>query len=214
MNPIDYAAMICYSSKDTLEKTRELALSQLKIEGDYVECGVAAGAQIIAMLDATNGSKNVYAFDSFEGIPLPSNRDNQMPGIRMLTAQEQKELPEPGAQVLETTGATSVSVGDFLTHVSNSGVNHEKLIVRKGWFEATMPVNDITSIALLRLDGDLYHSTFVCLKHLFHKVVNGGIVIIDDWQLPGCKAACDDFFKSIGYNPQYDIIHGVAYFTV
>jgi O-methyltransferase len=53
-------------------------------------------------------------------------------------------------------------------------------------------------IALLRLDGDWYESTMDCLKYLFPKVVQKGIIIIDDyftWE--GCSKAVHDYLSSI-----------------
>lgn len=212
--PLDYASRICFSTEETLYRTYELALSQRNIDGDYVECGVAAGAQIIAMLHAVGASKVIHAFDSFQGIPLPCNQDDQIPGIRKLTPEEIQQLPDAGKQKLESSGVTVVSVDEFLVHLSGAGVASKmNLIIYEGWFEETMQVANIEKISLLRLDGDLYNSTITCLKYLFPKVVDGGVVIIDDWQLSGSRKACDDYFRSINYSPQYDIIHGIAYFT-
>lgn len=207
-----YASQICYSSRETLQHTWDCAkyVDRRKMEGDFVECGVAAGAQIIAMLDAAPG-RIVHAFDSFQGIPLPSNRDDQMPGIRKLTTQEIADLPDPGKQVLESTLATVVPEFSFYNHVYSAFPGRKSIMelqVWPGWFEETLPVNNLDKISLLRLDGDLYNSTYVCLDNLFHKVVKGGIVIIDDWELPGCKAACWDYFKKIGYKPR--LIFGPA----
>lgn len=179
--------------------------------GVYVECGVAAGAQVIAMsYGAPN--KTIYAFDSFEGIPLPSNRDDQMPGVRRLKEWEQRALPDPGKQALETSGATSVTIDSFLTHVKDSGVNYENVVPVKGWFEKTLIGLDMPDIAILRLDGDLYNSTWVCLQHLFINVIKGGCLIIDDWTLKGCQDACKEYFELIGYEPDYKFLDGTAYF--
>lgn len=213
MTPIEYAERIAYSSKETLHFTYQKAKELALIDGCYVECGVAAGAQIIAMIHAAP-NKEIWAFDSFEGIPLPSNRDDQMPGIRMLSVNEQKKLPAPGEQELISSGATAVSVFDFMNHVTNAVGEHSNLHISLGWFEHTVPKFEGEKIALLRLDGDLYNSTLVCLKELFKKVVKGGCVIIDDWTLPGCRAACDDYFNSINYSPNYQFISTTAYFTV
>jgi len=164
--------------------------------GCYVECGVAAGAQIIAM-SAGAPNKKIYAYDSFEGIPWPSNKDDQFPGIRYLDDWEQKALPDPGHAALATTGATIVPLNDFVDHIAASGVSLKNLEIRKGWFEET--VQDHTEpIAILRLDGDLYNSTFVCLQHLYPQVIKGGIVIIDDYGLKGCRAAVHEYFDLIG----------------
>lgn len=208
---LQYAKQICYSSEQTLEFSYEMAKKYADKAGVYVECGVAAGAQIIAMAKGAP-NKTIYAFDSFQGIPLPSNRDDQMPGIMILTESERKALPDPGKQKLETTGATSVSEEDFWDHIKSSGVNHKNIKAIPGWFEETTEQFGFEVISILRLDGDLYNSTYVCLENLFPKVLPGGVVIIDDWQLSGCKAACIDYFESIGYKPEYKSLSNIVYF--
>lgn len=110
---LDYAQRIAYSSVETLMFTFEMAQKYAYSKGCYVECGVAAGAQIIAMAAGAPNTKHIYALDSFEGIPLPSNKDNQMPGIRMLMPDEQAALPDPGKQELVSSGATVVNTTDF-----------------------------------------------------------------------------------------------------
>lgn len=213
MNPLDYAAQIAYSSKETLQFTFEKAKELTTVKGCFVECGVAAGAQIIAMAYGAP-NKMIYAYDSFQGIPLPSNRDDQMPGIRLLKREEQNALPAPGRQELVSTGATAVSILSFTDHLLNAKINTDNIIVVQGWFEETVHYFTGGKIALLRLDGDLYNSTYVCLSALFTKVVRGGCVIIDDWTLPGCRAACDDYFYMIGYKPDYKFLSTIAYFHV
>lgn len=208
---LDYARRIAYSSEETLFFTYEMADKFKDSEGIFVECGTAAGAQVIAMrVGAPN--KTIHAFDSFQGIPNPSNKDDQMPGIKFLTDDERKALPDPGKQELVTTGATAVSVESFKEHLINSGVALDNIIIHEGWFEETIEKSDTGPIAILRLDGDLYHSTAVCLFGLFHRVVPGGCVIIDDWELAGSRAACIDFFGAIKYNPKYQFISNIAYF--
>lgn len=212
MTPLHYAQQIAYSSKDVLMFTYEMAKKFKDSPGVYVECGVAAGAQIIAMAYGAP-DKNIFAFDSYEGIALPSNRDNQMPGIRMFSKDEQKGLPNPGEQVLESSGATSVSLKDFVSHLESSGVYFAGVVPVKGWFEKTvLHTPFINQISILRLDGDLYNSTWVCLQHLFPKVIQGGCVIIDDWTLQGCQDACKEYFELIGYEPDYKFLDGTAYF--
>lgn len=212
MNALDYAERIAYSSKETLRFTYDMAVKYKDSPGVFVECGVAAGAQIIAMMYGAPG-KLIYAFDSFQGIPLPSNRDDQMPGIAMLTKVEQRALPSPGKQALISSGATLVSEGDFWHNIDTAfGPKKHSVKTIKGWFEETVPQSDTGPIALLRLDGDLYNSTWVCLQHIFPKVVKGGIVIIDDWNLPGCQAACVEYFELIGYQPEWKFISDIAFF--
>lgn len=190
--------------------THEAAKRFADSQGCFVECGVAAGAQVMA-LAAGAPNKKIYALDSFEGIALSSNRDNQIPGIRMLSLDEQKALPNPGEQVLESSGATVVPVEDFWDHVHNALGPVTNIIAVKGWFELTLSTFDPGPISILRLDGDLYNSTWVCLQHLFPKVIKGGCVILDDFELKGCSDACHEYFDLIGYIPEYQYVSNIAY---
>ncbi len=63
-----------------------------------------------------------------------------------------------------------------------------------GWFRDTLPGAPIDRIAVLRLDGDMYESTYVALSALYPKVSPGGFVIIDDFgALPRCSQAVHDY---------------------
>jgi len=208
-----FAKQIAYSSEQTLSFSYAMGAKYKNSDGVYVECGVAAGAQVIAMA-AGGPDKIIYAFDSFEGLPYPSNRDDQMPGIRTLKQWEIDALPEPGKHRLESTGATVVTVAQFMENLQIVGIQESNVVIVPGWFEHTVPfyADGLPEIAILRLDGDLYNSTWVCLMHLFPKVLHGGCVIIDDWTLVGCQDACKEYFALIGYEPDYKFISTIAYF--
>jgi O-methyltransferase len=181
-----------YSSEEVLMFTYKMSIDILEkdIKGDFIECGVAAGSQIGAMQQAMLDkqiSRTIWGFDSFEGIPFAGINDTEQPGIGEININK--------IGVLETTSIASYSQEDVLKNFQlwNLPTNNLKLI--KGWFENTIePTSkEIKEIAMLRLDGDLYSSTYVCLEHLFEKVVIGGIIIIDDWNLTGCQKAVKKF---------------------
>jgi hypothetical protein len=198
-SPLQYAEQIAYSSKQVLRFSFDQASKYKDIPNTcMVEAGVAAGAQIIALMAGSECKVPIYALDSWNGIPLPSNKDNQYPGIRFISESEQKALPNPGEQLLESSGATVVSQDDFLNHVHNAIGDNLNLVMCKGWFEEMLPVFECPPISILRLDADLYNSTYVCLKYLYPKVIKGGLVIIDDWALPGCRQAVEDYFMDNG----------------
>ncbi|RPH80243.1 MAG: hypothetical protein EHM80_05790, partial [Nitrospiraceae bacterium] len=67
-----------------------------------------------------------------------------------------------------------------------------------GWFRDTLPTAPISQLAVLRLDGDLYESTMDALNALYPKVSPGGFVVVDDYGLPTCRAAIDDFRRARG----------------
>ena len=77
-------------------------------------------------------------------------------------------------------------------------VNKENTMIKKGWFQNTLPeIKDkIGPIAILRLDSDWYESTKCCLDNLYDNVIQGGYIVIDDygcWE--GCKRAVDEFLE-------------------
>jgi len=77
-----------------------------------------------------------------------------------------------------------------------------RLRIRPGWFSDTVPAaaQEIESIALLRLDGDLYESTRVVLEALYDKVNNlSGFVYVDDYgSFNGARRAVDEFRAARG----------------
>jgi O-methyltransferase len=77
-------------------------------------------------------------------------------------------------------------------------LEESNVMIIKGWFQNTVPEyqSRIGPIAILRIDGDWYESTKVCIENLYDNVVDGGYVIIDDYGFfPGCKKAVDEFVE-------------------
>ena len=72
----------------------------------------------------------------------------------------------------------------------------------QGWFQDTVPRDAaaVGPIALLRLDGDWYDSTKVCLEGLYPSVVKYGSIVVDDYgHFEGCRKAVDEFVADLGY---------------
>jgi O-methyltransferase len=200
-------ADLAYSNQDTIQNTYDLTARVIQngIEGDLVECGVAAGSQIGVMGHACKklGSrKRIYAYDSYQGIPLAGPNDTDQPGIGPVDPN--RPLPKNTRELLVTSGITAHSLDQVQGNIRRWGLNYNQYTFKKGWFQDTVPGNDIEKIALLRLDGDLYESTQVCLEHLHHKVQKGGFVIIDDYALDGARKAVHEFFEK--NNLSYEII--------
>jgi O-methyltransferase len=87
-----------------------------------------------------------------------------------------------------------------------------QLVYHKGWFQNTLPTDAPQlfdrGIALLRLDGDLYESTKVCLRYLHPLVAEGGYVIVDDYALTGCRKAVTEYGDSLRHHLEAD--HKIA----
>jgi len=69
----------------------------------------------------------------------------------------------------------------------------ERVRFLEGWFADTLPSAPIERLAVIRLDGDMYGSTMQALEALYHRLSVGGFVIIDDYSLPTCRSAVEDF---------------------
>jgi len=81
----------------------------------------------------------------------------------------------------------------------------------KGWFKDTLSSAPIERLALLRLDGDMYESTWDALVALYDKVSVGGYVVVDDYHVvEGSRRAIHDFLNSKGLRPEISEIDGVG----
>jgi hypothetical protein len=157
------------------------------LRGAVVECGVFKGgsAAVMAMADPR---RRIWLFDSFEGLPEPSAEDG---------AAALAYAGDRGGGALQPinrcVGPLDVVKELFFERLE---IEPERVEIRQGWFQDTLPAaaREVGPIAVLRLDGDWYESTRVCLEQLYDLVVPGGFVIIDDygyWE--GCRRAVDEF---------------------
>lgn len=162
------------------------------IEGDIVECGVWKGGSIMAVLktlmDLNSYDRNIFLYDTFEGMSEPSENDKSFKGESATEAFYERNEYWERIECFST-------IDEVKGNVDTVGYPKEKIQYIKGKVEDTIP-NKIKheKIAILRLDTDWYESTLHELKHLFPKIVKGGIIIIDDyghWQ--GCKKAVDEY---------------------
>lgn len=170
------------------------------IAGSFVECGTwrggAVGLMAIANLNHGNARRQLHLFDSFESVPEP---DETIDGKRALEEVRQVGGGTTGKlvplRIYESIGTPDLEVNRKLLE-EIIGYDSDFIKYHKGWFQDTVPrdAKEVGDIAILRLDGDWYASTKVCLDHLYDQVVNGGFVIIDDYgYYEGCKAAVDEF---------------------
>jgi O-methyltransferase/8-demethyl-8-(2,3-dimethoxy-alpha-L-rhamnosyl)tetracenomycin-C 4'-O-methyltransferase len=151
------------------------------IPGDFIETGVWRGGASIYMraLLAAYAIKNrrVWVADSFAGLPAPNP----------------KEFPADAGSQLHKIPVLAVSLEDVKKNFAKYDMLDNQVVFLKGWFKDTLPTAPIDELAILRLDGDLYESTIQVLDALYNKVSIGGFVIIDDYTLPGCRKAVEDF---------------------
>jgi hypothetical protein len=192
---LDELANSAIGTPEAIYATHSLAVMAIVygIPGDFVECGVFAGAHPAAMAKAISETgavgRKVHLFDSFQGIPQAGPMDLDWtrgdPANRQLGALNIREIT--------SSGISACSKKAVEENMARWGVDPDLLVYHEGWFKNTMPTADIGSVALLRLDADLYESTSLCLKYLYNKISRGGWCICDDWTLDGCRKAVEPY---------------------
>jgi O-methyltransferase len=158
------------------------------IPGDLIECGVWRGGAVIfmrAILKAYDvPDRVVYVANSFQGCPKPDAKKYPMD-----SGDNTYKLPE-----------ISVPLEEVRVNFESYGLLDGQVRFLKGWFKDTLPGAPIKSLAVLRLDGDLYESTSDILNNLYPKLSRGGYCIIDDFFLKKCREAVLDYRKAHGVN--------------
>jgi O-methyltransferase len=178
--PAHAETMIGVERLDNIEHAVETVIRE-QVPGDLIETGVWRGGAVILMraVLASYGdtTRVVWAADSFEGLPKP----------------DAERFPVDAGDTHWTFDELAVSLEEVKANFARYGLLDEHVRFLPGWFRDTLPMAPIDRLAVLRLDGDLYESTFVALEALYPKVSEGGFVLVDDYALPGCRAAIDDY---------------------
>jgi hypothetical protein len=178
-----------------------------KIPGSFVECGVwkggAMGMMALANLRKGETRRHLHLFDAFQEICEPDaavDGERAVREVRQFTCRNGHDKGK-----LEALTGIYDSMGGPGTLEENNRLLEldirypaDYISYHAGWFQNTIPADheNIGPIAILRLDGDWYASTKICLEYLYGKVVVGGVVIIDDYgTYEGCRRAVDEYMR-------------------
>ncbi len=148
-------------------------LHKSETDGDYFEFGVFQGRSFIHAIKVhqTNEtrSRHFFGFDSFEGLPKFEAED-EMDGYDVFH---------------EGQFATSLSV--VQDNLKDTGIDESLVTLIPGFFEEYLRDPETLSrigdakAALVHIDCDLYSSALPCLKFMESRMVDGAIVMFDDW---------------------------------
>jgi O-methyltransferase len=154
----------CYVLWQTLKQA-------MKVEGDFLECGVFRGgtallaAHAIAeyLPNAQQRGRKLHLFDSFQGMPP------------------------------ETSTAERFSPGDFSRTSAESVAGllspYPNVSLHPGFIPATFGGLDIPAIAWAHVDVALYKSVRDCIDWIYPRLSPGGFMIFDDYGFPSCPGA-------------------------
>lgn len=163
------------------------------IPGAFVESGVWMGGSSMAaaatLVKHGATDRDLYLFDTFEGIPPPGEHDGVIGGGRSVQEWWQTENEKPDSEpfleaTVETVRANMARTGYDLDHVH----------LVPGLVQETLPASAPEKIAFLRLDTDWYESTKAEMELLFPRLSVGGVLIVDDYGFTeGARKAVDEF---------------------
>ncbi len=139
-------------------------------EGDLVEIGVYKGGGSKIILDNSEVGE-LFAFDTYEGLPEPTDID--------------REIDLKGGDLSDT------SCEDVKAYLDSARAH-----VIKGLFPKSKPRGfSKRKLKFVHIDVDFYESTLKSLKAVYPMLINGGIIVFDDYSFRGVQTAIHEYIK-------------------
>jgi O-methyltransferase len=168
----------------TLQKILSVFVKDSISGGCFVECGVKQGSASVIM--ANNLNRKGYLFDTWTNMPHFGEYD-------AFTEKRRKKLRKRIKKGKNTHQ-------ECVDNLKNNNVFSLCEMI-KGDICKTVPnfVRDNSnnlSICMMHSDSDLYFPTKVALENFWPFIINGGVVLIHDYntkQWPGIKKIVDEF---------------------
>ena len=207
-----------------------------ELDGDFIELGVWKGGLCILATSIFHAYKQynrkVFLADSFDGIPPVNTKDFPADAAHVdahtlqilsnkYTGGQEAVIKNFNLYFNMQTNRRLINQDIFTAKASTlldvDPVEKEfnvKIEFLKGFFDKTLPIaiqqNRFRCFSVLRLDGDIYQSTWESLEYLYPYLNEEGIVIIDDfmdWE--GSFKAVHDFRdKYTITTPIIQVFHG------
>ena len=155
------------------------------MEGAICEFGVAQGATSRLIAEEIMPTDRIYyLFDSFEGLPAPTEKDKLIDDIFDLgsMAAYRGTMRSPETEVLSKLDAI--------------GFPPARRCVMKGWVDQTLARSDAPkSVAFAYIDFDLCEPIRVALNYLQDHTATGAHIVVDDYGFfsEGAQVATDEF---------------------
>ncbi len=167
-------------SQDRKWTLREYVRQSNALPGDLAECGCYEGASAFFMCQASTGGE-LFLFDSFQGLSDAGERDR-----------------------IDTSDVMSWTAGDMRSaedRLRQNLAGFEGVNVLAGWIPARFGEVASRRFRLVHVDVDLYQPTRDSLEFFYPRLVEGGVIVMDDYGFqtcPGAMQAADEFAASMG----------------
>ena len=200
-----------------------IKLNHNKIEGDIVEVGVYRGKSLLAtalLLKEIGSKKIVYGFDSFSGFPPILSKNDKLSKFKELYDQNlitKSHLDDHNKLVDYNQLISKNKINELNISSSNDFsdanlnllkekikyLNLDNIILVEGDFDKTMTkdFSKKNKFMASMFDCDLYESYKISFEFIWPKLVDGGLVFLDEYyslKFPGAKIATDEFLNSKG----------------
>lgn len=186
--PFYHAAMHKTGTEDDnrWRRGRHYVLHQLLkrvifLNGNIAECGCFKGlsAHQIAAICRNNNFKNkFFIFDSFEGLSRFDSEDISVHNSKTDFVKRQKEFSCPMGQV-----KNNLKEFDFIDY-------------KEGWIPSRFDEVKEERFSFVHIDVDMYQPIKDCIDFFYPRLLEGGIMVFDDYGylgFPGAKKAVDEF---------------------
>lgn len=184
------------SQLDLVEKA-VLMVEDGNVPGDFLEAGIWRGGVIVLMRALIHaygiGGRRVFAADSFAGIP--------------------KNVYAQNDPVDLWSDRWVASYEEVRQGIARFGLLDDRIEFVSGFFADSLKQLKGKTFAVIRLDSDSYDSVETSLEYLYPLVPRGGVVIIDDWHLPGCRMAVLNYRAQCGIQDEIVEWDGNAYWV-
>ena len=194
-------SMIGLARMDNIQQCVETVIRD-EIPGDLIETGVWRGGATIFMRGVLKAygdvTRKVWCADSFQGLPAP----------------DPARYPADEGDTFHEKGGLAVGVEQVKHNFERYGLLDDQVKFLVGWFKDTLPTAPIDRLAVMRLDGDLYESTWQAIEALYPKLAPGGFCIVDDYGdlVAQCQRAIHDYRDAHGITEEIVDIDGFGAF--
>jgi len=166
---------------DALRNTSDLP-------GAVCEFGVAQGATsaLIAHAILPSSQRQLCLFDSFEGLPAPTDEDELIDDIFGLGTMD------------AYAGRMAFPKNIVLSRLNQLSFPSERLVVFEGYFDQVLAAQRDrlpARVSFAYVDFDFYEPICQVLDYLHLAISPGGVIVIDDYDFfsSGAKLAVDEF---------------------
>src|SRR5690606_31834359 len=153
--------------------------------GDVCEFGVAQGATSALLANEIRGTtKQLWLYDSFEGLPKPSPQDQLKDDIFNLGSIERYE------------GEMRCDPRELEFRLAEIGFPKDRYRVCPGWIHESLTEDKGPGqVCFAYVDFDFYEPILHTLEYLHRHLAPRGRIVVDDydWFSTGAKSAVDEF---------------------